>query len=167
MKKTTIISIAAIILVIGGAIWIARPDSQTSTVSSTRSNGTLIVEEASNYDFGAISMSAGKVKHQFKIKNTGNGEVIINKMYTSCMCTTASLMMAGKQFGPYGMSGHSAILKIGQVINPNEEAIIEVVFDPGAHGPEGTGKVKRLIYLETNSEITPKLQLTIEAEVIK
>ena len=152
MKKTTIISIAAIILTIGGIIWIARPDSRDNAISlSTNGNGTLIVEEANNYDFGTISMAAGNVKHAFKIRNTGNGAVIINKMYTSCMCTTATLMMGNKQYGPYGMPGHGSIPKIGQAINPNEEAIVEVIFDPAAHGPAGVGRIQRTITIENSA----------------
>ena len=152
MKKTIIISIAAIILTIGGIIWIARPDSRDNAMSlPTNGNGTLIFDEANNYDFGTISMAAGNVKHAFKIRNTGNGAVIINKMYTSCMCTTATLMMGNKQYGPYGMPGHGAIPKIGQAINPNEEAIIEVIFDPKAHGPAGVGRIQRTITIENDA----------------
>ena len=152
MKKTTIISIAAIILTIGGIIWIARPDSRDNAMSLlTNGNGTLIVEEANNYDFGTISMAAGNVKHAFKIRNTGNEAVTIDKMYTSCMCTTATLMMKDKQYGPYGMPGHEAIPKIGQAINSNEEAIIEVIFDPAAHGPAGVGRIQRTITIENDA----------------
>ena len=52
-------------------------------------------------------------------------------------------------------------------VKSNESMIVEAVFDPAAHGPEGTGKIKRLIYLETNSQTNPKLQLAIEAEVTR
>ena len=154
-------------MIFGGIIWFGRPNLQNETALLSGKQGQLIVEGVDNYDFGAISMAAGNVKHAFKIKNISNEAVTIDKMYTSCMCTTATLMMKDKQYGPYGMPGHGSIPKIGQNINPNEEAIIEVIFDPTAHGPEGIGKIKRLIYIETNSEITPKLQLAIEAEVVK
>lgn len=158
MNKITI-SIIAAILVLGGLIWIARPDAQSSTPSSAKSKGTtLSVEEANNYDFGTISMAKGIVKHQFKIKNTSSEAVVINKIYTSCMCTTAELMVSGKQFGPYGMPGHSAIPKIDQSVNPNEEAIIEVAFDPQAHGPAGVGRIQRTITLENNAGQPVELQ---------
>ena len=159
MKKTTTITILAIMLVFGGIILFARPSSQNKTallsansnISLLENQGQLIVEEANNYDFGTISMAAGNVKHAFKIRNTGNGAVIINKMYTSCMCTTATLMMGNKQYGPYGMPGHGSIPKIGQAINPNEEAIVEVIFDPAAHGPAGVGRIQRTITIENSA----------------
>ena len=159
MNKTkTILSIAIGILVLGGLIWIARPNSQSSDASSTVSNGTLTVEEANNYDFGTISMAAGKVTHQFKIKNTGADAVTINKMYTSCMCTTATLLMGDKKFGPYGMLGHGAIPKINRTVNPNEEISIDVTFDPAAHGPAGVGRIQRAITIENNAGQPVELQ---------
>lgn len=157
MNKT-LISIIVGIMVLGGLIWIARPDSQGSNTISAKSNGTLTVEEANKYDFGTISMAAGKVKHQFKIKNTSNEAVVVNKMYTSCMCTTAELTAGGKQFGPFGMPGHGAVPKIQVVVTPNEEAIVEVVFDPAAHGPAGVGRIQRVITLENNAGQPIELQ---------
>lgn len=146
-----IISIILGILVLGGLIWFARPDGQNNNVVSATSNGTLTIEEASNYDFGTISMAGGDVKHQFKIKNTSGESVTINKIYTSCMCTTAELMIGSKQFGPFGMPGHSAIPRIEGVINSNEEVIVEVVYDPAAHGPAGVGRIQRAVTLENNA----------------
>ena len=96
-------------------------------------------------------MAAGKVSHTFKIKNTSEEAVMVNKMYTSCMCTTAILSISGKQFGPYGMPGHGAIPKINQTISPGEEADVEVVFDPAAHGPAGVGRIQRTITVENNA----------------
>ena len=157
MNKT-IIGIGIGILILGGLVWIARPDAQNTSSATSNSNGTLTVEEANNYDFGSISMAASKVRHTFKIKNTSNEAVTISKMYTSCMCTTAALAIDGKQFGPVGMPGHGAIPKINQAINPNEEASVEVVFDPAAHGPAGVGRIQRTVTLENNAGRPVELQ---------
>lgn len=159
MNKT-FISIIVGVLVLGGFIWIARPDGQSAVSSVASSNGALTVEGADNYDFGAISMAAGKVKHQFKIKNTSGEAVTIGKMYTSCMCTTATLMKGRKRFGPVGMPGHGAIPKINETINPGEEAIVEVVFDPAAHGPAGVGRIQRVVTLENNAGRPVELSFT-------
>lgn len=152
MNKTTVISIIIAIVALAGIIWIARPDSRSGNTASiaTKSPGVLDAEETS-FDFGTISMAAGKVKHAFKIKNASNEPVTIGKMYTSCMCTTAALMMNGKQFGPYGMPGHGFIPKINEIIGPNGEATVEVVFDPVAHGPAGVGRIQRTITIENNA----------------
>ena len=150
MNKT-FISIVIAVLLLGGLIWLARPDSENNKTPSAKSNGVLTVEEANNYDFGTISMAAGKVMHEFKIKNNSRDMVVVNKMYTSCMCTTASLKTNGKQFGPYGMIGHGLIPRIDQTVKPNEEATVEVIFDPAAHGPAGVGRIERVITLENNA----------------
>ena len=49
------------------------------------------------------------------------------------------------------MPGHGAIPRINQTINPNEEAVVEVVFDPAAHGPAGVGRIGRTVVIENNS----------------
>ena len=149
MNKTTVIGITIAIAVLGGIIWTARPNPGNNTASVPLSSIKALKAEETNFDFGQISMAAGKVKHVFKIENTGGGPVTVEKMYTSCMCTEALLMTNGKQFGPYGMPGHGFAPKINATINPGEEATVEVVFDPAAHGPAGVGPIERAVYLET------------------
>lgn len=150
MNKT-IISIIFGILILGSLVWIAKPNEQTNGTISTTTANTLTIKEANNYDFGTISMANGKVSHQFKIKNTSAEAITINKIYTSCMCTTAELIVGDKRFGPYGMLGHGAIPKINQTINPNEEVTVNVVFDPAAHGPAGVGRIQRKIIIENSA----------------
>jgi hypothetical protein len=60
-------------------------------------------------------------------------------------------MIADKQFGPVGMPGHGVIPSINQSINPSKEAVVEVTFDPAAHGPAGVGQVERKVILENNT----------------
>lgn len=160
----TITSVAVVVLALIGLIWFARPQenkNNSASVSGTNT-GALTVEESSNYDFGAIKMSAGKVTRQFRIRNTGTEPVTIEKIYTSCMCTTAELTALGKQFGPYGMPGHGAIPKVDQALGPNEEATVEVVFDPAAHGPAGVGRIARSITIENSART---VELTFSAIV--
>ncbi|MDP3762916.1 MAG: DUF1573 domain-containing protein [bacterium] len=151
MNKTTVITIAIAVALLGGIIWTARPNAENNTASVPLSSIKTLKAEETNFDFGRISMAAGKVKHAFKIENTGSGPVAIEKMYTSCMCTEALLMTNGKQFGPYGMPGHGFAPKINGNINPGEEATVEVVFDPAAHGPAGVGRIQRIVTIENNA----------------
>ena len=143
---------AVIVAGVTGLIWLGSPKgSETkSPVAESSGSGLLILEE-SIFDFGEISMAAGDVSHVFKIKNTGTGPVVIRKMYTSCMCTTAQLIYGDKKFGPYGMAGHGFIPSINETINPGEEASVEVVFDPKAHGPAGVGKIQRVVTIDNNA----------------
>src|SRR3989344_5925623 len=107
-----------IIIVLVGIVWFARPASQVTgtgaqnTKSQVNDSSVLTAEETS-FDFGAISMAKGNVTHLFAIKNPGADPATISKIYTSCMCTTASLMINGKtSAGPFGMPGHAAIPRI-------------------------------------------------------
>jgi len=148
------------ILILGGLVWFARPGLQNNQQPSPRNDSVLNVEEGGAYDFGSISMASGNVSHKFKIKNTGSDAVVINKAYTSCMCTTATLTLKDKQFGPYGMPGHGTIPKINQTIAPNEEATVEIVFDPAAHGPAGVGRIQRVVTIENDAGQPLELSFT-------
>ena len=136
-------------------------NSSTKTVSAS----TLESLE-SYYDFGTISMGNGDVAKLFEVKNTGTEPVAIEKVYTSCMCTTAKITDAeGNTYGPYGMPGHVSYDSSKIEIRGGETATVEAIFDPAAHGPSGIGLNQRVIYLETNSAQTPKVELKFAATV--
>ncbi len=136
-------------------------------VSSVSKNekGNLTVEETT-FDFGTVPMYGGKVKHSFALKNTGPSPVKISKIYTSCMCTEATLVTGQSRKGPFGMPGHNGLAAfISQEIGAGEEAVVEVEVDPAAHGPQGTGPAKKAVYIETDD--SQKIQLTMDINVIK
>lgn len=150
----------------GVSVW--RGDISSKTTSQyaqavSAVGGGLVAEEGS-YDFGTISMAKGKVSHVFKMKNTGSAPVIIKKIFTSCMCTTATLKTATENEGPFGMRGHADIPEIDVALSLNEEAEVEVVFDPAAHGPAGTGEIRRIVYIEVEGVKKP-LELSFDAVV--
>ena len=148
MNKTLIINIAFVVLILGTLISIARASAESSPVLPEAQSGVLIVEDSNDYDFGAISMAAGEVTRAFKIKNTGTEAVTVNRIYTSCMCTRATLVQGDSRFGPFGMPGHGAITGIYRAVAPDEEVAVEVTFDPAAHGPAGVGLIERLVTIE-------------------
>jgi len=166
-----LIGAGAAILVLGGLIIAAMPEpgaSKPATVASrstasANSDGALSAPET-NFNFGSISMAKGKVTHRYWIRNTGTEPILIRKMYTSCMCTTAALVKSsGRKFDPVGMPGHAPIATINEPMSPGEQAIIEVVFDPAAHGPAGIGPTDRVVTIE-NSAGQP-LELAFTANV--
>ena len=165
MKKNNYIIIGIIsILALTGLIWFARPSPSGNNLANVSSGSPDdLAAEESDFDFGQVSMAAGKVSHVFKIKNTGGEVLTVSKLYTSCMCTVASLISGGKKFGPFGMAGHGFIPKINASVASGSEADVEVVFDPAAHGPAGVGPIERVIYLETSAG---EKQFGIKAVVI-
>ncbi|MEK7077854.1 MAG: DUF1573 domain-containing protein [Patescibacteria group bacterium] len=160
--KNTIIYVLSTVAVIGGLVWIARPDKGAPTDPTAAVISTLAAPE-NQYDFGAISMANGKVSKIFTVSNSSAEPVTLEKIYTSCMCTEASLILNGQKFGPYGMPGHGLVPKVNRALNAGQTAEIEVVFDPNAHGPAGVGPIERIVFVEEKGR--QPLELEIKAMV--
>lgn len=147
-NKNFVISAIAILIIIGGLVWLAPGGKKNTTSTSTgEAGGAISAVGETSYDFGDISMAKGFVNHMFKIKNNSDKPAMVSQIYTSCMCTEATMTYGGRKFGPYGMPGHVSVPKVNQTIGPGEEAEIEAVFDPAAHGPAGVGKIDRGVYV--------------------
>jgi len=160
-QKNMLIGFVVVVLVFAFFIWLSQ-SSGSGSVGVISGASALTVEE-SLYDFGAISMSAGKVSHSFVVKNSGDGPVTLTKLYTSCMCTEASLVMGERRVGPFGMAGHGFIPPIDEALEAGQSGTVEVVFDPAAHGPAGVGKIERVVFLENDSG--SPMEITFSATV--
>jgi len=178
MNKKSVLLIVAVVLAAGGLFWLGKPSpsdnssaEQASHSSADGSGQTNLVSTISEvfgadetlFDFGTISMAAGKVTHDFKVKNTSAEPVITEKLYSSCMCTDAIFVQNGKSSGPFGMPGHGFTPPLKKSIASGEEVVISVTFDPAAHGPAGVGKIERVVRLETKDK--GALELEIMANV--
>lgn len=152
---TIFILLAAAVLVLA-AFFQPAPANNQSAVSSSQ----VLSSDSVYYDFGAVSMANGKIEHEFKVKNTTAEKIDIDKMYTSCMCTVVSFIKGDVKKGPFGMPGHGFVPPLNQSLEPNEEAIVKVIFDPAAHGPAGIGKIQRAIYLEGGGSALIELQIS-------
>lgn len=170
-RTKVIAGACAVVLLIGGLIIAAMPEpgaTKPATAASrstgpASSTGALRARET-NFNFGPISMAAGKVTHRYRFMNAGTEPIVLGKMYTSCMCTTAALVKSsGRKFAPVGMPGHGPIPTLNETMQPKEEAMVEVVFDPAAHGPAGVGPIERVVTME-NSAGQP-LELAFTANV--
>lgn len=164
MKSIILILSGVVVFLVAGFLLLNRGDSQFQAVPVSAS--TLEVFE-NDFDFGTISMKNGDVSKKFEIKNTGLESVVVNKVYTSCMCTVAKIINSqGEDSGPYGMPGHGGGISRANVeIRPGEKIQVEAIFNPAAHGPSGVGLAQRTVYLETNSSKTPKVELNFKAVV--
>lgn len=163
--KTTVIIVA---IAVGAIALIALPSlmPEKEKSASVASSASLIAQE-SFYDFGSIAMKDGLVETTYKLINTGDEAITIGKVYTSCMCTTASIIESdGNEKGKFGMPGHRGILKRAEsLVAPGDSVTVKAIYDPAAHGPSGVGLAQRSIYLETDSKITPKIELRFKAMV--
>lgn len=170
MKKETknILWVIVIFIIIVGTLIFVNKDSNVATSSYIEYSASVLSATEDRFDFNLISMKDGNVTHQFEIRNDGKETVIIKKVYTSCMCTTALIIDSfNKKYGAFGMQGHGISSKTNIEINAGESAFVEAIFDPAAHGPSGVGLVRRSIYIETNSAQSPKLELSFQAMVTR
>lgn len=117
------------------------------------------------YDAGTISLTDGLLKHTFEIKNKGVGDLKIDRIWTSCMCTTARLRVGENESEEFGM--HSNPMFWSQKITPDQTGFLEVSFDPAFHGSEVTGSVIRAVYLSTNDPQNEKVEVKLIANVIE
>lgn len=121
----------------------------------------------SEYDAGEVPINGGLVKKTFEVKNTGFSDLKIENIWTSCMCTKAVLKVGDKTSPEFGMPEHGSNPAFwSEEIKPGETGQLEVIYDPAAHGPEGTGSVVRAIYLATNDPEKTKAEILFSANVI-
>lgn len=162
-----IYSIGVGIFIVLISLFIINKNNNSAQSVAGNSEGLLAAVE-NNFDFGTISMRNGKVSHEFEIKNDGTESLTINKIYTSCMCTTVTMTdSAGKNYGIFGMPGHGGAASRANIkLDAGKSLMAEAVFDPAAHGPSGVGLAQRTVYLETDSTKSPSLELNFTATVI-
>ena len=135
--RFVIIGVIAVIMAVGG-IYAWR-------IGVFEPKPARLVVLNAEYNFGKIKQSGGVVSSTFAVRNDGGRDAQVSEVLTSCSCTTAEI---GKK-----------------IIKPGETAEVEAVFDPAAHGPAGVGKVRRVVYVETDSSEAPEIQLSFEANV--
>ncbi len=156
MNKKLSIWFAVGILAVIGLIAFSYPKSQNNNNSdkaAALSAAANLTAPETNYDFGAISMAAGKVTHNFEIENSSTSTISLGKLYTSCMCTVAYFVDKDGEAGPFGMPGMGLVPPLNKELKPGEKATLRVVFDPAAHGPAGVGAIDRVIYLGSNENM--------------
>lgn len=155
-----ILFIASVVVVTGVGVYLVSDKSGNDNIGEGSPKIEIIPFE---FDAGDISMSAGLYTKDFKIKNTGVGDLKIDSVWTSCHCTTAVLKIGNKTSPMFGMSNNASFWS--QKISPGEIAILSVIFDPAFHGPQGTGEVIRVVYLSTNDPQNKKVEIKLLANV--
>ena len=167
----------ALILVVGLTGCYSNTQREDARELSKKNSNSDIVITENNIDLGDISMKDGKVDIDFIIKNNGSDPVVIIEGETSCTCTKAviktnsidtdgsSAQVTSRDITmPSGLNQSTLVY---QIINPGEEASVVATFNPNAHGPGGTGPIKRDVYFKTNSLQSPEIKLTFLGKVVK
>jgi len=165
-KLVSVLSILVLIAV--GAIFglVNYMPSADQNKQESGNQGSPRIEIAQKeYNAGTVSMAGGLIKHVYEIKNTGTGDLKIDKIRTSCMCTTAILRVRDKKSPKFGM--HNNPVFWSQKIAPMETGYLEVIFDPAFHGPRGIGSAVRFVYLSTNDPKNREVKVKLFANVVR
>lgn len=160
-EKNIILSVIGVtlLIIVGGTWWSSRPD----TVAGATSVGDAVAQVMeSTHDWGDIPINGGKVEKIFDIKNDGSGTLELFNVSTSCMCTTARLILGDRKSPEFGMHGKSSYK---MEVPSGETAQLKVVFDPAFHGPSGVGPIDRKIKVETNDLDERDLSFALTAVV--
>lgn len=150
--KVILAFIVGTIILIGGLAFLMTKSSSTgggkdSLVPNIQA-ASLEASPSGIMSLGQISYSGGKVTKSFDIKNTSDKTIKLRKITTSCMCTTAKVIIGDKETKAYGMEMNGDLNPlIDYDLSPGETAQAIFTFDPAAHGPSGLGTVDRQVTL--------------------
>lgn len=114
-------------------------------------------------DLGTVSLKKGTVTTEFVIKNYGKSDLVVDKLSSSCGCTSASLVYQGKEGPQFYMAGHGQEAPDPSwkvAIAPADEARVKVYYDPSVH-PDLEGPVTREISIHSNDPVDFETKLTI------
>lgn len=129
-----------------------------------------IVFEADKQDLGVISQSDNLASTSFNFKNDGKSGLVIDKLSTSCGCTSAAVVYRGEEGPTFTMPGHGKANPEdwSVTIAPGESAELKVYYDPKAHGPQKKDRelITRTISVFSNDAVEFEKQLRIELEQI-
>lgn len=161
-QKIVLITIGIITFaILGAGAWLL---SKPVGVEVEKSDQAKAEVGETNYDWGEIKINGGNAEKVFFIKNAGTGPLKLSGVSTSCMCTTAQVIIDGKGSPFFGM--HQKSSWIGEV-PAGKQAELKIVFDPAFHGPSGIGQMTRQIEVDTNDKNNPKLEFTLKGNVVE
>jgi hypothetical protein len=140
-----------------------RQEFKERLIQETPIDRPVISIAPDTYDFGDVSQAKGTVSALFEITNTGQDDLVISKLETSCGCTSASIIYEGKEGPVFTMSGHSRKNPIDwQVIIPaGRKAHLKVYYDPSVH-QDFRGAAVREIYIFSNDPVDFEKKVKIE-----
>ena len=113
-------------------------------------------------DLGTVSQEQGVVSTDFEFRNTGKSNLVINKLSSSCGCTSASVVYQDNVGPKFTMAGHGQENPTGWevAIKPGDSAILRVFYDPTVH-PDFEGVATRTASIFSNDPVEFETKVTI------
>lgn len=113
------------------------------------------------YDFGEIPPET--VSTSFTLANTGQSNLVLMSIMTSCMCTSAVLRVRGRESPTFGAHGNPS--GWSETLAPGESGNLTVTYDPNLHPDEGF--VTRAVYITSNDPNRREVQITLTFYVVR
>lgn len=101
--------------------------------------------EQTEVDVGQV-VNGQVVETEIPVRNSGQADLVIESVTTSCGCTSA-------QISP-------------TTIQPGELGVLTIRFDAGAHGPDANGPVERQIFIASNDPQHVEVEVHLYADVL-
>ena len=101
----------------------------------------VISLSSNSYDFGTVAQGT-KVVHEFEVKNTGNADLVIQRVSPSCGCTATQLA--------------------SPIIKPGASEKMRVTFDTSGF----MGDKTKSVLIASNDSTNPELVVTIKGQVL-
>jgi len=125
------------LLVVVGSCVVAL-GSAHEAVSEAR---PVISLTSNSYDFGTVAQGT-KVVHEFEVKNSGNADLVIQRLSPSCGCTATQLA--------------------SPIIKPGSSEKVRVTFDTSGF----MGDKTKTVLIASNDTNNPELVVTIKGQVL-
>lgn len=131
--------------------------------ASAPTDRPIISLSPASYDFGDVSQQKGVAATFFELRNDGKKDLIIDRMDTSCGCTSASIVFDAKEGPSFTMPGHGAQNPTDWkvTIPPGKTAQLKVYYDPYVH-IDFRGPATREISVYSNDPIDFEKKVIIE-----
>ncbi|MDO8436215.1 MAG: DUF1573 domain-containing protein [bacterium] len=132
-------------------------------VAAAPDNRPIISLSPESFDFGDVSQKNGVVTTLFEIKNEGKADLIIDKLDSSCGCTSASVIFQGVEGPRFAMAGHGIESpKDWKITIPaGQTAQLKVYYDPSVHA-DFRGYAIREISVFSNDPIDFERKVIVE-----
>jgi len=119
-------------------------------------------------ELGEVSQSRGEISTDFEFRNDGKSDLLINKLSSSCGCTSAAIVYGGEVGPRFVMEGHGQENPTDWevAIKPGGVAMLRVFYDPNTHG-EFVGAVTRTVSVFSNDPVEFEVKVTITLDQVK
>lgn len=124
----------------------AAPDTLTTEKQLKASSNVTV--DRSAYNFGKVEKGQ-KVLTSFTVKNSGKDTLKFNSVQAACSCINYKLFKEKST-------------ETVEYILPGKSATMEITYYPS-----GVGKARDIFTIFSNSKVTPRLSVTLEADVVE